>query len=360
LLIFFVTNSLWDEPHRGRHHLANLLSTNHTVIWVNRQLRRSESGPKRGLERRNTNLYILHTGYRNLPNRIVSFANLNNLYRLKLVRKEVAKIGFVSPPDLLWITDPKATPFALYYQALSKSLYFSNDYFGEYIFYNFETKLSSLVDHVICTSPKLLERLGKFNDKTVFIPHGVWPRAFTSPYNKKDVPKIAGYIGTFRNVLDITFFQQIIEETDLKLLLAGPIIECSVEKTRSFIDLFEHKRVEYLGNLDVPASERAISKLDIGLLPYIRSFKTQHNFVLKYFEYLAAGKPIVATPYFQWPFPYSNFVHVYNRECNLGSFFSNVYANWDEHYYLKALELSSESTWQKRIEQVGNVLGVSL
>jgi len=35
-LIIFVTMSLWDEPHRGRHHYANLLADNNTVVWVNR------------------------------------------------------------------------------------------------------------------------------------------------------------------------------------------------------------------------------------------------------------------------------------------------------------------------------------
>ena len=32
-LIIFVTMSLWDEPHRGRHHYANLLANNNMVIW---------------------------------------------------------------------------------------------------------------------------------------------------------------------------------------------------------------------------------------------------------------------------------------------------------------------------------------
>lgn len=356
--IIIVTRSLWDEPHRGRHHYASLLSERHKVLWLNRRLLWEEKGPvKMGLERISENLTVLHTGRSILPTWLDRKLDLNNRLNLHMLRRELPLLG---DPDLLWIYDYKALPFLNLFRGRAITLYFANDYFGEYAYKQYECKLATNVNYVFATAPKLVQRLHKFNANSIFLPHGFWPPTTPPSYGKKAKPLIVGYVGTLRNVIDIAFLKRILFETDMQLIIAGPIIECSEDIKAEFSGLFQHERVRYLGNLDRIQMERIISDLDICLLPYIRSFKTQHNFVIKYFEYLAMGKPMVATDYFDWPEPYVHFVSIYDGQQNMGDFLNMVYTNWSASHFSYALELAQDCTWEQRVQQIGRTIGIAL
>jgi hypothetical protein len=243
-LIVFVTNSLWNEPHRGRHHYANVLSGTHKVLRVNRQICLGENSTSPiGLEKIHGNLLVLHTGRAILPERINNHLNWSNHVRLALLLRTITAIGY---PDIIWIHDYKATQFARHFRGSAITLYFCNDYFGEFAYKRYEAQLASLVDCVFCTAPRLQERLSKFSPNVAFVPHGVWPSLTPPEFQKKAKPSIVGYIGTLRNVIDVPFLHKLVTHTDLELYLAGPIIECSKEREEEFSALFRSDRVTLL------------------------------------------------------------------------------------------------------------------
>ncbi len=310
-----------------------------------------------GLERVSENLTVLHTGRSVLPTWLDRKLDLNNRLNLRTLRRHLPSLG---DPDILWIYDYKALPFIRLFKGRATALYFSNDYFGKYAYNQYECKLAANVDYVFATAPKLLERLQNLNPNCMFLPHGFWPPITPASFEKKERPSLVGYVGTLRNVIDTTFLWKILSESDMQLILAGPIIECSEDKQAEFSELFQHERVKYLGNLERIEMERVISDLDICLLPYIRSFKTQHNFVIKYFEYLAMGKPMVATDYFDWPEPYDAFVSIDHGHQNLGQFLNAVYSEWDADHFSYALKLAQDCTWQQRVQQISHTIGIAL
>lgn len=358
-LIIFVTMSLWDEPHRGRHHFANLLADNNTIIWVNRHYSwRERNKRKKGLEHIDRGLYVLHNGLMALPGRIDNRLNINNSLRLRLLLATLKKNGFNQKPDVIWIYDYKAINFAAFGkdQLNSKVIYFCNDYFGDFAYSRYESKLCSKVDSVFCTAPKLRDRLIKYNQSCMFLPHGVWPPKKTIRFEKKSKPETIGYIGTLNATVNIDFFYKILDQTGYKLILGGPIVECGEAKKENFRKLLKCKRVSYLGNVEHVDLYDELEKIDICMIPYICDFRGQHQFAIKFFEYLSAGKPIVATPYFEWPEPYKKFVCIYDNNDNLKDFLYSVYSQWNKDMFDSAKRLASQSTWNHRIQEISEVI----
>jgi glycosyltransferase involved in cell wall biosynthesis len=165
-----------------------------------------------------------------------------------------------------------------------------------------------------------------------------------------------GYVGTFRNVIDVGFFKKLIEGANVRLVLAGPFIGCSPDKRRDFESLFAHEHVEYRGNLSEEDAFNTINEIDVGLLPYEVTLKTKHNFVIKYFEYLALGKPMVATPYFDWPEPYNKFVTVVNNGETLQDTLRRAYDNWTDEKFKHALDFARKNTWDDRIKTLSHYI----
>ncbi len=356
-LIVFVTNSLWNETHRGRHHLAQVASASNAVLWVNRRYTFRDKASKAGLEQAGDGLYVLHTGKSLLPRRIDLKYNWDNRMRLKMLDRALKHFFHRAEPDLLWIYDYKGLPFVQNYSGVPK-LYYCNDFFGDYAYERYEKALASAVNCVFCTAPKLKDRLADYNENCHFLPHGVWLPNATPNYVKKGWPETVGYIGALRWCIDLSFLKNIIDQTDLRLILAGPIIECTNAQEKALRDFLSLPKVEYLGNLSREQIWEQMANIDIGLLPYLVNHKLSHNFVIKYFDYLAFGKPIIATPYFEWPEPYGNFVSVYKPGTDLKSFIDEVYARHNQEMYNAALSLAAESTWENRFKRICELMRV--
>ena len=145
------------------------------------------------------------------------------------------------------------------------------------------------------------------------------------------------------------------DQTDCKLILGGPIVECGEAKKENFKKLLKRERVSYLGNVERSDLYDELEKIDICMIPYICDFKGQHQFAIKFFEYLSAGKPIVATPYFEWPETYGKFVNIYNNE-KLENFLCSVYSKWNKESFDDAISLAGQSTWNQRVQQISKII----
>lgn len=356
--ILFVTMSLWNEPHRGRHHFAARLSQRHRVLWMNRQLHWRESEASRtDIEPVNENLSVLHGGKSVVPARVEEWLNWNERRRLEQVKAVVDRLGM---PTLVWIYDYRAIAIARYFREKCVTLYFCNDDFGDAAHRNYETHLAGTVDYVFATAPKLAARLRPHNPRAAFVPHGAPEPAVNGAFSKKPKPEAAGYVGTLRDITDIAFLRHVADESGLTLVLAGPVIECSPAQRQEFERLFTHPRVRYVGNQSHAAAARQIAELDVCLLPYRRTPESEYTFVIKFFEYLAAAKPIVATRYFEWPEPYAAFVREFDGKTSLAEFIRRVHAQWSEADHRAARALAARSSWESRIQEISRTIQVSL
>src|SRR5207248_5489186 len=76
------------------------------------------------------------------------------------------------------------------------------------------------------------------------------------------------------------------------LLLIGP---AAAETASALERLREYSNVRWLGQKPYAKLPRYVAAFDVGLIPYVANAHTRSCFPLKLFEYLAAGKPVVAS-----------------------------------------------------------------
>jgi teichuronic acid biosynthesis glycosyltransferase TuaH len=158
-------------------------------------------------------------------------------------------------------------------------------------------------DLVVAHSPTLMERWKAY--EPLFIPNGVNPADFAAtdvamdPVDVELPRPIAGFVGHLSNRIDVSLLEAVAAR-GRSLLLIGPRQPTfELERMDRLLAL---PNVSWLGERayhDLPSYLRVI---DVGLVPYTRSAFNEASFPLKTLEYLAAGRPVVATrlPAIEW------------------------------------------------------------
>lgn len=164
-----------------------------------------------------------------------------------------------------------------------------------------EVQLIKRVDQVFIHSPALLERKGGFNPNTLYVPNGVDYAAFSSPHDEpadlKAVPHPRlGYIGNIKTQLDFqVLYDLATRHPEWSLVLVGPrgYLGADADLVKKISAL---RNVYLLGNKLVAAVCAYPQHMDVCLLPYAMNNYTKYIYPLKLHEYLASGRPVVATP----------------------------------------------------------------
>ncbi|NQU33058.1 MAG: glycosyltransferase [Bacteroidetes bacterium] len=212
------------------------------------------------------------------------------------------------------------------------------------------TKLQPLLmkkaDFVVTNSNTFEEFARKHNPKSYFIGQGCDVDLYSDIDGKLIVPDdiksikkpIIGYIGALTTIrLDINELYYIAEQRpDWSLVLIGPQQE-GFEKSK----LDELDNVYFLGAKKPDTLPSYLKGMDVTLNPQIVNEITDLNYPLKIDEYLAMGKPVVATS--------TSFMEYYFKGCT-------YLANTKEEYVAlieKALMEDSPELQQKRIKIAG-------
>jgi len=164
-----------------------------------------------------------------------------------------------------------------------------------------EQQLVAAADVVVVVSPTLAMKWKSSGKPVVVLPNGVNVEAFADSNSiadpTVDMPldkPVAGVVGTMSERLDLGLLEAVAQSSAASLLLVGP--ETFRVDQRRFEELTSGPNVHWVGQQpfeDLPAWYRHI---DVGLVPYTLSPFNLASDPLKLPEYLAAGKPVVATP----------------------------------------------------------------
>jgi glycosyltransferase involved in cell wall biosynthesis len=151
-------------------------------------------------------------------------------------------------------------------------------------------------DLVVAHSPVLMERWAAY--EPLFVPNGVRPDDFAAtdtvaPASEVRLPRpIVGFVGHLSNRIDLALLEAVAER-GRSLLLVGPRQPSfAVERIEA---LLARPNVQWVGEQPYDALPSYLRSVDVAVVPYTESAFNRASFPLKTLEYLAAGRPVVAT-----------------------------------------------------------------
>jgi glycosyltransferase involved in cell wall biosynthesis len=223
-----------------------------------------------------------------------------NLYCRRL-KKQLEALGFNE--YVVWSFFPPIMP---YVQTLAPRLtvFDAVDNWSQHSSYvPFKKKLESAYEYVkkntlvIFTVSEDLQKIFDNQDNVYWIPNGVDLKHYQTSrrlINRDiaDLPRpIIGYIGVIQKRVDLPLVKYLAEKNpDKSFVLCGPIWY-----TEDFHELQLLPNVHILGYKEYDESPQYIQQFDVALIPHKQDdFITSTN-PMKMYEYLACGKPVVAT-----------------------------------------------------------------
>jgi glycosyltransferase involved in cell wall biosynthesis len=163
-----------------------------------------------------------------------------------------------------------------------------------------ELRLIRESDAVIVHSPQLAERKGGINRRTFVVPNGVdydlHARRHEPPAAISALPRPRiGYIGVVKKQLDIALLCRLAERSsNWSFVLVGPLGNLSGVEA-DFQTLTHLPNVHLLGYREPDDLPAYLQAFDVCIMPYKVNHYTDCIYPLKLHEYLASGKPVVAS-----------------------------------------------------------------
>jgi teichuronic acid biosynthesis glycosyltransferase TuaH len=139
---------------------------------------------------------------------------------------------------------------------------------------------------------------------------------------------------------------------DKSFVLAGPVVEEYVPK-----GFREMKNVYFLGRIPYNEMPSVIKAFDVALIPFKKDDVSSTIFPLKLFEYLGAGKPVVATDF---NLDLRAFTRNEIKYCtDISSFneaIKSALADDQPSSIIRRVAIAAENSWDKRLSEFSNLL----
>ena len=326
--ILVVGQEPWDiETGSNCKNIAIEFSKGNRVLYINSPLdritlHRHKADPKiikrknvingneNGLIQINENLWNLYPDRMNesinwIKNKtIFNFLNkINNKRFAKSIKKTIQLLGFT---NIILFNDNDIFR-CFYLKELIKptlSIYYCRDYMLGVDYWkkhgvNLEPKLIAKSDFCVANSIYLTKHCKKYNPLSYYIGQGCDLEVFNQnslqliPPDIAFIPKpIIGYVGALNSLrLNIDILESIaLAHPDWNVVLVGPEDEHFLKSK-----LHQIKNIHFLGIKEIPALPQYINQFNVCINPQIINEITIGNYPRKIDEYLAIGKPVVAT-----------------------------------------------------------------
>ena len=210
-------------------------------------------------------------------------------------------------------------------------------------------------DLVVANSTYLAALAKQFNPNSFYVGQGCDVSLFdtklinTIPSDIKDIPKpIIGYIGALLSLrLDIKALEHItICRPHWSIVLVGPEDETFIASS-----LHQFKNVYFLGNKTSNELPSYLNQFDVAINPQVLSPVTIGNYPRKIDEYLAMGKPTVATKT-EAMSVFANYTYLAENEEEFITFIEKALQEDNNQIRQKRKEFASEHTWENNALEI--------
>ena len=279
----------------------------------------------------------------------------NQRRQARYVRRMMAKHGFEKP--LLWCYSPTAADIvahiphsALVYDCVDRHSAYTG-MIDPAVVDGMEQELASQADQVFCTAQGLYETLVSYNPHTKLIPNGaayeLFAQAATVDTRKKDQP-VLGFVGMLQDCIAYDY-----------LLAAARA--------------FPYARIELIGRVmpgvDISELEAQPNIQLVGLLPQTELPGRMKNFhlclnlfapgrlskdvsPLKFYEYLATGKPIVSTTEPLQVQDYQDLIYIAESPEQFVELCAKALAENDSELRQRRMDAGRAASWDNRVRQM--------
>lgn len=375
-IILFSTAD-WDNPFwTNKQHTANQLSVlGFNVLYVESLGLRTPQIKSRDLKRIKNRIVKFLKGTRQINTHLWIYSPLViPLHRFKFIRAInsllikfhlkfiMLKLGFSKP--LVWTYNPMITDLltALDY---SKLIYHSVDDLSaspgidSTLILNSEAQLLKKVDVVFCTSRKIEKHCKTLTNAPVHYFNNVvdfehFSKALTNLSEPSDIASIPhprlGFIGAISEY-KVDF--ELIKNSALKnpnwhWVLIGKVGEGQPQT--SIDELLKIKNIHFLGPRLYEELPRYMKYFDIATIPCPKNQYTESMFPMKFFEYMAAGKPIVARDIDSLD-EYKKHFYQYKNEIDFSEKIAQAFSHSPQKI-AENLELTTNNTWEIRLKKM--------
>ena len=359
-------------------NIALELSKNNRVLYVNPPADRLSSlrskGPKkanRHLSQINENLWVLSPQHVIESVSRLPFAPLfdiinkhNNKVLAKEIKAAMEQLGF---KNHIHFCD--SDMFRSYYlKELLKPefyIYYTRDNLLAVKYWQtqglrIEPRHMAKADAVAANSSYLAKLASRHNKNSHFVGQGCDLSAFQKantnaiPSDMGTIPKpIIGYIGALKALrLDLDVLETIASErSDWSIVLVGP--EDDVFKESKLHTL---PNVYFLGRKDEDQLPAYLAAFDVAINPQVFNEVTIGNYPRKIDEYLAMGKPTVATQTEAMDY-FKEYVSLAKEKADWIPLIEQALANNTPQREAARQAFASEHTWEKNVSEIYQLIG---
>lgn len=309
-IVLLAANS-WDGVKLQDRHLAERLAPRVPVLYVDPPL--SRLSPRRNPD---AAAALVGPRLRQVADGIVRLtpvvlprperrgtATINRALTVRLVRRAVARLGM--RPRAIVATRPLGPRLTSFDFGL-RIFWAQDDLAGgaallglsESALRSGEASLAAAADLVVTSTPGVDAHWRARGADPVLVPYGCDAQAYADvdrqPWpDDVDLPRpIAGFVGFLGDRIDYRLLEAVADR-GCSLLLVGARHPRSDDGPLD--RLLRRSNVAWVGPQPFEALPRYLRAIDVGVVPYADTPFNRGSFPLKTLEYLAAGRPVVAT-----------------------------------------------------------------
>jgi glycosyltransferase involved in cell wall biosynthesis len=223
-----------------------------------------------------------------------------------------------------------------------------------------EAELVDACDLVFATSQRLAQRLKDRGKPTFFLPNAVDYELF-SQAQSRSLPERIGALRRpvigFSGVMDRHSF-----DAELMLMLGRRhpewtflIVGMQVDTKPDLAGLRALPNFVFVGFQDRATLPDYLAGMDVCVIPRAQTEWTKSAFSLKLFEYLAAGKPVIATWTEEYR-PYEAFVHQAHTYDEFEKCIERALSEDSQELARRRMELARENSWDKRVSRFSEIV----
>jgi len=212
-------------------------------------------------------------------------------------------------------------------------------------------------DLIFTVSSFLAKKLSRKRGNVYWIPNGVdfdrFRGNFETPKDIANLRKpVLGYVGVLQERVDVELLSKLAAHfPQASIVLLGPIFA-----PRHFRSLKKFSNVHFLGSKHHSEIPKYLQFFDVCLVPHVQNNFTHSMNPLKIYEYLAAGKPVVATSFHDA----NEFRRVIRVASTREEFIQLVLEELDSNNSIlhrkKRLEFARTQSWDSKVEKMLNLI----